>query len=226
MTAPQQPDIDDCWNRIGVWSKAIQRCPKLEEVVHCANCVVYSAAAQRLLDREVPSGYLQECADGIVQQKASREDRHTASVVMFRLGDEWFGLPTDLLQEVVEFRSVHRVPHHPSRALRGVVNVRGELQLCVSLGKLMGIAKGEVNSIARGVYERLVVMNKGGKRYVFPVSEIREVHRYHDSELQSAPATVARSGTHYIRGMLHWQEKHVGCLDQDLLFAALQRELP
>ena len=46
--------IDDCWNRIGVWGTETPRCPKLEDVVHCRNCEVYSAAGRLVLERRLP----------------------------------------------------------------------------------------------------------------------------------------------------------------------------
>ena len=41
--------LDDCWNRIGVWSRAGATCPKLDDVTHCRNCSVYSDAGRRIL---------------------------------------------------------------------------------------------------------------------------------------------------------------------------------
>lgn len=223
--------IDDCWNHIGVWGRETPRCPMLEQVVHCANCRIYSAAGRQLLDREVSPEYLREGAAQLAREKSRPQSRNTASVVIFRLGEEWFGLPTSLFQEVVGFRKMHRVPHHGNNVLRGLVNIRGELQLCVSLGRLLGIPRGKThgNDAVNGIYERMIVIARGDARCVFPVSEVRGVRRYVPQDLLSAPATAAHNAGDYLYGMLHvtdkGQERHIGCLNEDVLLAALDRSI-
>lgn len=222
-------DINDCWNKIGVWGREVPRCPELESVVHCINCKVYASAGRRLLDRDASPEYIGERTAEVAREVKKSQERNASSVVVFRIGDEWLGLPTHLFKEVVEFRKVHSVPHRRGKVLRGLVNIRGELQLCVSLGQLLGIRRGEVhgNNVVNGVYERMMLIAKGDARYVFPVGEVRGVLRYTHLELLSQPATAVHNATNYLCGMLYWkekgQERHIGCLDENLLFPSLER---
>ncbi len=222
-------DINDCWNKIGVWGRESPRCPELDRVVHCINCNVYADTGRRLLDRNTSAEYIAERTEEIAKETKKTQERNTSSVVVFRVGDEWLGLPTNLFQEVVEFRKVHSVPHRRGKILRGLVNIRGELQLCVSLGQLLGIQRGEVhgNNVVNGIYERMMLIAKGDARYVFPVGEVRGVLRYTHLELLNQPATAAHDEKNYLCGMLYWkekgQERHIGCLDENLLFASLER---
>ncbi len=222
-------DINDCWNKIGVWGREMPRCPELESVVHCINCKVYADAGRRLLDRNAPAEYIDERTAEVIKEGKKNQNRNTLSVVVFRVGDEWLGLPTNIFQEVVEFRKIHSIPHRRGKILRGLVNIRGELQLCVSLGKLLGIRCGEVhgNNVINGVYERMMLISKGDARYVFPVGEVRGILRYAQMELLSQPATALHNANNYLCGMLHWnekgQERHIGCLDENLLFTSLER---
>ena len=39
------------------------------------------------------------------------DERETQSVVIFRVGPEWFALPTSVIAEVAEHRVMHAVPH-------------------------------------------------------------------------------------------------------------------
>ncbi len=221
-----KPDINinDCWNKIGVWGKQKPRCPELDKVVHCANCKVYSNSGRLLLDRNADPDYIKTWTDQLKKIK-SKKDHNSLSVVVFRIADEWLALPARLFQEVVDMRVVHRVPHAKSGALKGLVNIRGELQLCVSLGRLLGVDKGLSlgDDAAQGIYARLVVISNSESRYVFPVSEVKGIHRYGFAELQNVPATAERNATNYMKGMLDLGDKHVGCLDETLLFSALQR---
>lgn len=219
--------IDDCWNKIGVWAKIKQRsCPRLEEVIHCANCEIFSQAGKSLLESEAPEGYLDEWSRLLAVSKTSK-NYDSSSVILFRLGDEWLGIETSLLDEVVSMRPVHSVPHRKGAVLKGLTNIRGELQLCVSIGRLMNITRGEISgtNVVKGIYERMVVMSFNGVRFVFPVSEVRGVCRFNEHDVQEAPATAMNCSVHYLRGMLDVEGRHVGIIDHKLLFPALERAI-
>lgn len=223
---PNDVVIDDCWNRIGVWGNQKPRCPELDKVVHCANCKVYSNSGRKLLDRAADPAYIEKWTAQLREIKRNK-DQSSVSVVVFRIANEWLALPARLFQEVVHMRVVHRIPHAKSSVLKGIVNIRGELQLCVSLGRLLSIEKGAAkgDDAPQGIYERLVVIAGPENRYVFPVSEVRGIQRYGMSDLHNVPATVEHSATNYMKGMIELGDKHVGCLDEVLLFSALKRTL-
>lgn len=217
--------IDDCWNSIGVWASSKQRtCPKLKDVTHCANCEIFSQAGKTLLEGEAPKGYLEEWSKLLAVKKVNK-NYNTRSIILFRLGDEWLGVKTGLLDEVVSMRAVHSIPHRKSSILNGLTNIRGELQLCISLGKLMSITRGETSgtNVIKGIYERMVVMSFNGMKFVFPVSEVRGVYRFSDNEVQDSPSTAMNCSVHYIKGMLNIEGRHVGIIDHELLFPALGR---
>jgi chemotaxis-related protein WspD len=125
----------DCWNRIGV--RGDHSCPELAQYVHCQNCPVFAAAGRRFLDAPTPPGYLDEWAERLaapVEEAAADLE----GALVFRLADEWLALSVHALVEVTTPRPVHRVPHRGG-LLAGLVNIRGELSLCVHLAKLLGI---------------------------------------------------------------------------------------
>lgn len=219
-------EIYDCWNRIGVWGRETPRCPKLEQAVHCRNCEVYSESGRRILERALPPGYQAEWRGVLSQEKlASRRDTRTS--VVFRLGDELLALPALLFSEVTEMRPIHRLPHRSNKTLLGLVNIRGELKLCVSLGNLLGLDKGvkQDDSGKNRRYERLVVISKAGEQFVFPVSEVLGLERFSDSDVHAAPASVALANTTYTTGILALRDKRIACLDDELLFYTLTRSL-
>ena len=218
--------IDDCWNRIGVWGNEKPRCEKLEHVVHCINCKIYSGAGRLLLDRSADEEYIANWSEQLKNIKIKRHENEV-SVVVFRIGDEWLALNARLFHEVVEMRVVHRVPHSKSAILRGLINIRGELQLCVSLGQLLGLEKrGRADSSQQsGAGARMVVIANGDDRYVFPVSEVQGIYRYASGDLHIVPTTAGQSMSNYLGGMLDLDGRHVGCLDEGLIFPALRRIL-
>jgi chemotaxis-related protein WspD len=183
----------------------------------------HRASLSRLLDREVSEDYLREWTAHVALEKNVVEVG-TKSVVIFRLATEWLALPTGMFQEVAEKCTLRTLPHHRGGILSGLVNVRGELLLCVSLEVLLGLEKAaEVQKrISLG---RLLICNSRGGRLAFPVSEVHGVHRYHPGDLRDAPATLARAAGVYIVGVLPWKDRTVGCLDDELLLYALDKGL-
>lgn len=216
---------DDCWNRIGVWAPQGKSCARLAEVVHCQNCNVYADAGKKLLEREAPDQYREEWTENLRQHK-DQDQQTLRSAFVFRLGAEWFALPTEVLNEVTEIRGIHRIPHNSSRILRGLVNIRGELHLCVSLGYLFGLEKGvPKGSDRRQVHERIVVIERERERYVFPVSEVSAIHRFGDDQVTEAPATIANKSGTFLSGIVRIGARNAGLLDPALLFQALGRRL-
>lgn len=219
------PAIDDCWNRIGVWRRGRETCPELARVVHCRNCERYSAAGRQILQREIPPGY-RDAWTRVLAEPERRRQPDTESIVIFRLGDEWLAVPSRIVSEITSARPIRRVPH--MRALvKGLVNMRGELHLCMSLGALLGLEKGgqprRVGSV--GISDRMLLIGDRDNRYVFPVTEVHGLHRHHPGELQPVPATLGKSRASYTKGVLRWRDEHVACLDADLLLKALGASL-
>ena len=143
------------------------------------------------------------------------------SIVLFRIGSEWLSLPTPTFLEVAEKRKVHSIPHRRKNTLLGLVNVRGELVVCVSLASLLGIKHSTAADGSRSVYERLLVASWNSQRVVFPVDEVYGVLRFEPDQLREPPATLSKSGTSYTKGVLPWQNRLAMCLDAELLFPAL-----
>jgi len=224
----------ECWNEIGIAGD--RSCPELVQFVHCHNCPVFATAGQRLLDGAPPSGYLDEVRDRLAAPPDIVEhDEHSALV--FRIGEEWLALPVQLVVEVQGLLPVHRVPHRAG-LLAGMVNIRGELELCVRLGQLLSIDSaagseqepktpalqqaGEDNSTAR-----MLVAQLDGQRWVFPVDEVDQVRRFAASELTEVPATVSRYSGRLSRGVFTWQGRTIGYLDGERLGPMLtQRVVP
>lgn len=82
--------VDDCWNKIGVWSNSSRLCSELETIIHCRNCPVYSSVGRRLLDRPVPEEYGKEWTSAFSKITA-QEKTIIRTVFVFRAGE--IGLP-------------------------------------------------------------------------------------------------------------------------------------
>lgn len=209
-----------------MWGNVVPRCPRLEELVHCQNCDVFHAASLSAYERAIPADYRQDWTEEIARSKETAvTDART--VIVFRIGDEWVAIATGLCSGISRMTKIHRLPHNKSHVLKGVVNSGGEIRICFSLGGLLGIAKAE-KVFADGfnsAYARMIVMNVEGRNYVFPVSEIKGLLQYRESDRAPLPDTVLASSASYMNGVIKWGDLTVGCLDESLLAAQLERSI-
>jgi chemotaxis-related protein WspD len=176
------------------------------------------AAAERLLDAEVGTDYLAEEARRYARAK-SQTRRGAHCVVIFRLGGEWLALPARVFGEVAPLRPVHSLPHRRDNVVVGLANIRGELLVCVALAPVLGFATEPTT----GAGARIAVIGHGDARFVFVADEIAGLHRYDDVDLQPLPATLAQARAVHVRGLLDWNNKPVGVLDDGVLFRSLNR---
>jgi chemotaxis-related protein WspD len=216
--------LNTCWKQIGIWGD--RTCPELKVHTHCRNCPVYHNAAAALLDREPPPDYQADWTMLIAQPRKSKL-AGDKSVVIFRIGAEWLALPTTVFQEVTDQRPIHPLPHRQGRVVQGLVNIRGQLLVCVSLAELLGLENSAEpkKQKSHGAMPRLLVTAHKSGGVVFPTQEVHVGHRYHPDELKPLPATVSLAAARHATGLLAWRDHNVGVLDDEFLFYTLNRSL-
>ncbi|MHC5349626.1 chemotaxis protein CheW [Metapseudomonas furukawaii] len=219
IATDQLPAVDDCWNRIGVHGD--KSCERLAAHVHCRNCEVHAAAATLLLDR-----YALVRDEAGESPDAEEEDGRTRrSTLVFRLGEEWLGVPTRSLAEVAAVSPIHSLPHQRSLALLGVTNVRGALVACLSLVELLGLEKGGDIAGERRIVPRNLIFSSQGGPLVAPVDEVDGVHRIPlDAVVDPgrAPDLAARQ---FAIGVVNLSGRSITLLDEGLLLQAMARSL-
>jgi chemotaxis signal transduction protein len=182
-----------------------------------------TTAVVTLLDRAIEAEDLR-ATTALVAQKSPDLALLSASTFIFRLGEEWLGLATSLIDEVVERRIIHSLPHRREGVVRGLVNVRGQLTVCIALESLFQI---DAAKPARGqlLGRRLVVIASQGQRLAFEVDEVHGSQRYDPKGVKRVPSTVAHSISTFATGVLVWGDRRVGLLDGDLVVHAINRRL-
>jgi len=236
---PQLTPTEGCWRKIGV--SGDRSCRELETYVHCRNCPVMAEAARVFFDREAPEGYL-ESWSGILEEPDTTNDSHPLSVLVFRLGKEWLALSTLVLVEVTTPRTCHRVPHRVGGLLEGLLNIRGQLQLCISAHRLLGIdpaaaaEAGQSDAVPpaerfpQADLHRLLVVERTGPsgvdRWVFSTDQVAGVQRVERSSMRAVPSTVSQSGARFCHALFDWQGVVVGILDPSRFFDGLDDQLP
>jgi chemotaxis-related protein WspD len=226
------PGDGDCWNHIGVSGDL--SCPELNTFIHCRNCPVFAKAARTFFDRRAPEGYLADWSRWLADSageargdEAEREDDHVllpgeaVSVLIFRLGEEWLAFRSQTIAEVTLPRPVHRVPHRSNSILAGLVNLQGQVQLCISLHGLLGVTAPASSS-------RLIVLRDPDRAetWAFAADEVLGVRRVSRSQWRSVPSTLINPAVGFSQAVLSWNGRSVGLLDEQRVFTALRSLKP
>jgi chemotaxis-related protein WspD len=216
-----QEVLTNCWNSIGVHGDS--SCRELKQVIHCRNCHVYASAASRLLDAEPPADYVAQWTEH-ASRKRNVAERATVSVLIFRIGKEWFALQSASLTEIAGPRRIHTIPNRRNGTVLGLVNIRGELVVCVSLRGILNIEAAEPEE-RRGSSARLLVIHRDGASTVCPVDEVHGVERFTTRDLGALPATLSGAAARYTCATLNWSGRTVGVLDERMLFQTVTRNV-
>lgn len=205
----------NCRHRIGVWGDG--SCAELARFDHCHNCPVYERLGRRLLERSAPSDYLEESirwqdAALAQEQRGATESR---SVTVFRMGTEWFALPTIEIREILQPLPVHSVPHRNALAFDGMVNFRGELVPCVDLAVLMKL-ESRTSTNSRH-WPRMLALADSTGTWVVPIDEVDGIHRIDHDEFKPPPPTVELGDSRFTESIFILAERQVGLLEGDLV---------
>lgn len=173
-------------------------------------------SSDRLFDRAIPDDYIDEWTKRVAMPKVQKA-ADSKSVLIVRIAAEWFGLDSIFIDELTDIARIHRVPHRRNGIVTGIINVRGQLVICVSLSQLLQLGDHE------SPYRRLVVVKNEQVRLGIPVHEVFGTYRYEAHHVQEIGSP--RSDGRYTSGIIEVSDKRVACLDTAALMAALRNSI-
>ena len=209
-----------CWREIGIAGDG--SCNLLSEYVHCRNCPQYSAIGRTLFDREMAADYRREVSEELAAVGAAAAEE-TESVLILRVGSEWFALRTQVFHAIAAYQKPYLVPFRSGALLAGLVNVNGELVLCISLEAALGLPSDSSSKPAER--PRLCVVGTGHERFAFGVDEILGVRRVPCTWMQPVPVTLAKSPSAQVTSCFELDGHNVGLIDERRMFNSLDRSL-
>jgi purine-binding chemotaxis protein CheW len=157
---------------------------RLVSIISTGNLFRHSAIKEALT---TVSATTEDTADGKALHDNSSDDEQ---VVVFRLGEEEFGVPIDSVQEIVRVpEKLTHVPKAPA-SVEGVINLRGSVLPVVDLRRRLGL-----ETIARNDGQRIVVFLIRGVRTGFIVDAVAEVLKVPRHAIEPAPCLSAEQST-------------------------------
>jgi len=130
--------------------------------------------------------------------------------VVFRVGNERFGLPLPAVREVATPASMSKVPRSPA-AVRGIMNLRGKVVTVVHLGTLLGAAETLAGPAPENADQagKVGLLDRGRRDLGLLVTEVEGIHGL--EETSPGPGEALPS----VRGVSQGPEGAVTILDAD-----------
>jgi chemotaxis-related protein WspD len=215
-------NISDCWNQIGVWRQGDEVCPKLATTIHCRNCDIYISAGLNLLNRDLPEDYTRENTE-IFRSEKQQHDGILTSCLIFRIDEEWYALKTKVLNEVGETSEIHSIPHNRQLIIDGLVNVRGEMEICISFRAL--VSDKASATATHNNKSRIIIINLDSGKYAFQADEVMGVFKISERDIKHPPTSISHTDKQLTGGVFDYNETHIGLVDDACMNSKLMEAM-
>jgi purine-binding chemotaxis protein CheW len=136
----------------------------------------------------------------------------TVQCILFKMGDEYYGLSISLVREIIKPLPVTRFPKSPAY-VEGVIDLRGRILPIINLRKMFGLAPMETTEDTRFVDLQLEGLDLG-----IIVDAVSEVMNIPKNLIEPAPPIIAGVEGKYLLGIARLNDKLIMLLDVDEIF--------
>ncbi|MFY0545267.1 chemotaxis protein CheW [Brevibacillus sp. H7] len=137
----------------------------------------------------------------------------TVQSILFKMGNEYYGLPISLVKEIIKPLPITKFPKSPP-FVEGVIDLRGRILPIINLRKLFGLEPLPLTDDSRFVDLQMDSLSIG-----VVVDAVSEVIRLSRKQIEPAPPIVAGVEGKYLSGIARMDDKLILLLDLDEIFA-------
>ena len=143
---------------------------------------------------------------------------NASQLCTFRVADHLFGLEVTRIQEVMRDHDLTPVPRAPA-ALRGLINLRGQIVTAFHMRTVLGLADSSERSM------NLIVHRTQGIASLL-VDEIADVIEVQEAWFERPPQTVSQHARRLIRGAYKLPTQFILALDLDAVLRMASARQP
>ena len=126
----------------------------------------------------------------------SEEKKEELQLVVFKLGNEEYGVEIHESREIIKKEKVTRIPNAPE-FVEGIINLRGKIVVVINLLKRFGTFDEEQH---KGTH--IIISEVEGNSFGILVDAVSEVLRVQASDIKKAPGIIAsKIHADYLKGV-------------------------
>lgn len=157
---------------------------------------------------------VQRAAEADRQRMQDQHEGQRIQLIEFKLGEAYYALPIDDIQEVVLTPSIAKVPQAAAYVL-GVANIRGTIITIVDLEKRMGVTQSKTEAVHHGRYT--LVLELEGMKVGILVEQVPNTLNTVQDAIKAVDehmsASIAGAEGSYLKGILNLEARMVFLLD-------------
>lgn len=139
-------------------------------------------------------------------------------LVVFKLGNEEFGIDILNVKEIIRYQKTVKVPDAP-RFIEGIINYRDSVVPIIDLNKRFKLGGREISDVTR-----VIIINIGDKQVGFMVDQVEEVLRIAGDSIDEAPEAVVNIDRQYIDGIGKLDNRLIILLDVKKVLTEVEKE--
>lgn len=130
----------------------------------------------------------------------------SAELVTFRVGDQWFGVAVQSVQEVIVPQRIARVPL-AAPGIAGLLNLRGQIVTAIDLHQRLEISHVASESLMN------VVVCDGDELFALIVDEVGDVAAVPPNSLEALPASLDGAWARVCTGVIRMDQGLLAVVD-------------
>lgn len=137
---------------------------------------------------------------------SSKEKQQITQLIVFRVGDEEFGVPIGAVQEIIKVSTITPIPDSPD-FIKGLINVRGDIVAIIDVRARFYLNTKEEAS------RHIIIAQHEGNLFGLLVNEVMEVLRIQESDIKPPPRLMTKIHEDYVHGVVTHNERLIILLD-------------
>lgn len=142
----------------------------------------------------------------IALTSANADTQTILQLIIFRSGNEEFGVDINAVREIIKVGLVTPIPNSP-KYIKGIINVRGEIVTIIDIKSRFNL-DGEESAP-----KHIVVTKQEEGLFGLMVDEVSEVLRIQNNEIKAPPSIMTNIHKKYVTGVLTHQNRLIILLD-------------
>lgn len=145
------------------------------------------------------------------------EGQSLVQLIVFRTGNEDFGVPIDMVREIIKIGAITPIPDSP-KFIKGIINVRGEIVTTIDMKSLFALPEDHLSDP-----KHIIVTKQEDSLFGLIVDEVVEVLRVQEKEINPTPDVISKIHQTYISGVVTHDDRLIIVLNLGRVLA--QKEL-